>query len=419
MNIERKFTPLKDLKLNDEGSGTIEGYRSVYGVIDEGGDIVLKGAFADTLDEYLHSGFTAHSHDWDFDKAVGFPVEAHEDDHGWFVRSQFHSTPDAQAIRTKAKERMDAGKTVGFSFGYAPTEYSYIDAKDYEAELPKYVKADALPAMQVKAQKFNRIRLLKKVEAIEDSIVTAPMNKRAAATAVKDEGGIPFGTVEINGKTIPTGGYGCLTCLAQFKKIEEASEHGKSCRAANAAKIATGKGMLADQLAQTTPSTWEIESAFRRVICKIAESAKNAPSIGESSFDWRAKVSEVISEYGPTMQPLILAQIEEFLNSTDDEFYLKGESVSGSFESFDDVVSALEKHTTKMQRNHENRVKEGRILSASNRAKVVAARDALDQLLTASEPPPKEKADDSINVGVLRTQSQRRHSVALAALAQV
>src|ERR1043165_4907829 len=155
---ERKYVSLKDLKVSDDGPGTIEGSRSVFGVIDEGGDIVVKGAFAETLSEYLHLGFTAHSHDWTFSEAVGFPVEAKEDDHGWFVKSQFHSTPDAQAIRTKAKERMDAGKQVGFSFGYAPKKYVFIEAKDYEKELPNYIKPDLLPAMLKKAQEFNRIR---------------------------------------------------------------------------------------------------------------------------------------------------------------------------------------------------------------------------------------------------------------------
>lgn len=361
MTIEHKFTALKDLKVIDDGAGTIEGYRSVFGVIDEGGDIVVKGAFANTLSDYLHSGFTAQAHDWDFKEAVGFPVDAREDDHGWFVKSQFHSTPDAQAIRTKAKERMDAGKQVSFSFGYAPKKFSYIEAKDYEAELPKYIKADLLPAMLKKAQEFNRIRVLKEVEAIEDSIVTAPMNKRAAATGVKSE----------------------------------------------------AKGMLTEEMAQTTPSTWEIESAFCRVVRKIAESAKNAQTIGES-FDWRAKVMDLISEYGPQLQPVIISQIEEFLTSSDDEFYLKGRTVSDSFESFDDVVAALEKQTHNMQRNHENRVKEGRILSTSNRAKVQAARDALDELLVASEPPPAEK---ELNVDALRTQSLRMQSLAIRALA--
>jgi HK97 family phage prohead protease len=370
MNIERKYIDLKDLKVTDEGPGTIEGYRSVFGVIDEGGDIVIKGAFKDTLSEYLHGGFTAQAHDWDFKEAVGFPVDAYEDDHGWYVKSQFHSTPDAQLIRTKAKERMEAGKQVSFSFGYAPKKYVHIEAKDYEAELPKYIKADLLPAMLQKAQDFNRIRVLKAVEAIEDSIVTAPMNKRASATGVKSE----------------------------------------------------IKGALAQELAQTTPSTWEIESAFRRVIRKIAETAKSAPSLGET-FDWRAKVAEVVSEYGPQMQPLILAQIEEFLESSDDEFYLKGITGTESFESFEAAGTELKKFAQKMRSNHEIRVKEGRVLSSSNRAKVQACKDAmtaliadLDGLLVLSEPKPKEK---EIDVEALRTQSLRLRSSALRTLAHV
>jgi uncharacterized protein len=309
--IEHKSVPLKDLKVSDDGPGTIEGYRSVFGVIDEGGDIVLKGAFAETLSDYLHSGFTAQAHDWDFKEAVGFPVDSYEDDHGWFVKSQFHSTPDAQAIRTKAKERMEAGKQVSFSFGYAPKKYIHIEAKDYEAELPKYIKADLLPAMLKKAQDFNRIRVLKAVEAIEDSIVTAPMNKRAAATGVKSE--------------------------TETKELSE-------------------------------------------------------------------------------------DQIQQVLTSANDEFYLKVIAASESFESFDKAApAALKKFIENMQRNHEARVKEGRVLSSSNRATVQKCKDALtalmgdlDALLEMSEPKPKEK---EIDVESLRTQSLRMQSVALRALA--
>lgn len=364
MPIERKFIDLKVLKVSDEGSGTIEGYRSVFGEIDEGGDIVVKGFFADGISDYLQSGFTAHSHDWSFKETVGFPVEAKEDDHGFFVKSQFHSTADAQDIRTKAKERKEAGKTVGFSFGYSVKQKQYIEAKDYKEQLPQFIKPERLAANLLKAQEFSRIRILLKGETIEDSLVTSPMQKLAMATGVK-------------------------------------------------MSIVESKGMLAEEMAQTTPSTWEVESALRRVVRKIAETAKDSGVTGVV-MDWKAKVAEAFNEYPPTMIPLVTAQIEEFLNSSDDEFYLKGQPVSDSFESFDDVVSALAKHTSNMQRNHENRVKEGRILSASNRAKVVAARDALDDLLAASEPPPKEK---SVDVAALRTQSLRMQSLAIRALA--
>lgn len=359
--MERKYISLKDLKVSDDGPGTIEGYRSVFGVIDEGGDIVVKGAFAETLSEYLHGGFTAQAHDWNFKEAVGFPVEAFEDDHGWFVKSQFHSTPDAQAIRTKAKERMDAGKQVSFSFGYAPKKYIHIEAKDYEAELPKYIKADLLPAMLKKAQEFNRIRVLKAVEAIEDSIVTAPMNKRAAATGVKSE----------------------------------------------------AKGMLAEEMAQDDPSFWRVESAYCRLIRKIGESAKNAKILG-NEFDWEARVDLASAELSTEAGAAAKQQIRDFLDGSDDEFYLKGITGSESFESFESAVAELEKFAQKMQRNHENRVKEGRVLSSSNRAKVQAAYDALGALLTESEPKPAEKG---IDVEALRTQSLRMQSLAIRALA--
>lgn len=367
MNVERKFTALKDLKVTDEGPGTIEGYRSVFGVIDEGGDIVVKGAFANTLSEYLHSGFTAHSHDWNFSEAVGFPIDAKEDENGWWVKSQFHSTEDAQKIRTKAKERMQAGKQVGFSFGYAPKKYIHIEAKDYEAELPKYIKADLLPAMLQKAQSFNRIRVLKEVEAIEDSIVTAPMNKRAAATGIKSE----------------------------------------------------AQGMLAEEMAQTTPSFWEVESAFCRVVRKIAQAAK----ADVMEFDWRAKVTLAASELGSELGPLAIAQIEAYLDSSDDEFYLKGIAGTESFESFEAAGTELKKFAQKMRSNHEIRLKEGRMLSSSNRAKVQTCLDSmtavmtdLQELMDMSEPKPKEK---EIDVEALRTQSLRLRGSALRTLAHV
>lgn len=183
--MEFKFQDLRELKVADRGNGEISGYRAVFGVIDESGDIIVKGAFKDTLDQFLKSGWTAHSHDWSFVSAIGYPVEAYEDDHGWFVRSEFHSTPEAQTARQIAKERLKAGKQVGFSFGYSPTDTHTIEPRAYETELPRYLKPSYLTEGLRKAQGFARIRILKVLEALEDSLVTAPMNRMAAATALK------------------------------------------------------------------------------------------------------------------------------------------------------------------------------------------------------------------------------------------
>ena len=181
---EYKFTPLQQLKMSNEGPGTIEGYRATW-AIDEGGDLLVKGAFEDTMEEFLNLGFTAHSHVWNFSEAVGFPLTAKEDHRGWFVKSQFHSTGTAQDVRTIARERMKAGKQVGFSFGYSPVDYDFIDARDYERQIPRFSSTETLDYNLAQAKRFSRVRILKKVSVIEDSIVTAPMNKLAMATGVK------------------------------------------------------------------------------------------------------------------------------------------------------------------------------------------------------------------------------------------
>jgi hypothetical protein len=172
------------------------------------------------------------------------------------------------------------------------------------------------------------------------------------------------------------------------------------------------KGMLAEEMAQTTPSTWEVQSAFSRVIRKIAESAKNS-DVTDLQFDWKAKATLACSELGSEMTPLVIAQIEEFLSSSDDEFYLKGITAPESFESFEATAPGLTKFVQKLRDFHEIRLKEGRILSNSNRKVVQDAIDALQALLLASEPKPKEK---EMSVESLRIQSLRIRSQAIAAL---
>ena len=120
MAIERKFVSLVNFKQSSEGAGGLEGYASVFNEIDEGGDLILAGAFAETIQAFLQKGFTAHSHDWSVNRAVGYPMEAREDDHGLYVVSKSHSTPDAQMVRTKAAERIADGKQVGLSIGFSP-----------------------------------------------------------------------------------------------------------------------------------------------------------------------------------------------------------------------------------------------------------------------------------------------------------
>lgn len=154
VEIERKVFELKELNVAD--TGEISGYAAVFGNVDEGGDVILPGAFQKAIPAFLLDGFLAWNHYWDMPVAI--PTSATEDDNGLFIRAAFHTTDDAQKARTITAERIDAKKRMGLSIGYAVEEEEYT--------------RDA--------------RLLKVINPLfEVSLVTVPMNRLANVTAVK------------------------------------------------------------------------------------------------------------------------------------------------------------------------------------------------------------------------------------------
>lgn len=189
MKLETKFISLEGFKgLEDEGPGQFAGYPSVFGDIDEGGDIIPPGAYIGTIPKFLQTGFTAHSHEWGCDGAIGFPIEAREDRYGLYCVSQFHSTEDAQNVRIKVCERLKAGKSVGLSIGYRPKKYERLFPEQYEVELPKYLNPVRLAELMEKAKRFPFITILHEIELFEYSIVTMPMQHIAQVTEAKSLG---------------------------------------------------------------------------------------------------------------------------------------------------------------------------------------------------------------------------------------
>lgn len=161
--FERKTFAIKQyaFKADDGDLGTFEGYGATFGNVDEGGDVILKGAFADAIPDFLARGFVPVGHDW-----LGLPIatidDAKEDDDGLYFKASFHSTGAAQDARTVMRERMERGKFVGLSIGYLP---DYDDGVEY---------------------RDDGVRVLKKIkELAEISFVTVPMNREAGVAAVK------------------------------------------------------------------------------------------------------------------------------------------------------------------------------------------------------------------------------------------
>ncbi len=133
----------------------IIGHGSIFGNVDLGGDIVLPGAFKRSLAEHKAND-TMPAMLWQHNSAqpIGVWHEFDEDDTGLLLKGEFANTTDGNDARTLAAMRAVRGLSIGFEL----LEFDF----DKQGN-----------------------RLLKEIALWETSIVTFPMNPKAAIEAVK------------------------------------------------------------------------------------------------------------------------------------------------------------------------------------------------------------------------------------------
>lgn len=142
------------LESTDEKTGEFSGYASVFGNVDDGGDIVEKGAFAKTIVEDFSRIKILSQHD-QCELPIGKPLELREDEKGLFIRGKISDTQKGRDIQTLLKD----GVLNELSIGY--------DAVDYVID------------------ESTHIRHLKQIKLWEVSIVTWAMNDQATIDDVK------------------------------------------------------------------------------------------------------------------------------------------------------------------------------------------------------------------------------------------
>lgn len=138
-------------------TGTFEGYGSVFNITDRGGDIVVPGAFADTLAAAKAAGrLPAMLWQHNPREPIGVYTGMEEDSIGLKVKGTL-------ALKTQrgaeAYELMKMGALTGLSIGYRVRDDSW--------------------------DRVTGVRTIKKADLVEISPVTFPMNDASRVSAVK------------------------------------------------------------------------------------------------------------------------------------------------------------------------------------------------------------------------------------------
>ena len=154
----------KSFELKAGENGIVEGYASTWTKTpDSYGDIVINGAFTETLKKRKATGHPfplCFNHD--FDQIIGAVFEAEVDDYGLKIRASFLNTPAAQEKRELVKE----GIVWQFSFAYS-------------------VLGAEAPTEEEKKQGI--VQKLTKLDLYEVSLVPVPANQTAIVTEVKND----------------------------------------------------------------------------------------------------------------------------------------------------------------------------------------------------------------------------------------
>jgi HK97 family phage prohead protease len=141
-----------ELKREPDQDGVFEGYASVFGIVDQGMDVVERGAFMKSLGRRNVKMLWQHN----MAEPIGVWEEIREDDRGLFVRGRLlkEVTKGCEAMAL-----MRAGAIDSMSIGYR--------------------------TMEAVEEGNGRVRKLTEVDLFEISLVTFPMLPDAKITAIK------------------------------------------------------------------------------------------------------------------------------------------------------------------------------------------------------------------------------------------
>jgi HK97 family phage prohead protease len=155
--VSERFTAAAEWK-SVGNAGELDGYMSVFNVLDQGGDVVVPGAFRKTFDGWNRAKSPMpliSDHEISTSGVIGSVVHLAEDDYGARIRARFSGIAKAQNVRQLMLEK----HLSGMSFTYSPIRFHH---GTFGGEPARY---------------------LDEVRVFEASVVALPMNELALASA--------------------------------------------------------------------------------------------------------------------------------------------------------------------------------------------------------------------------------------------
>ena len=165
---------------------TFEGYASTFNNVDHGDDIVIRGAFSNSLSKNSQVPILWQHQ---MSEVIGISVQLYEDDKGLFIKGNLPK--DDTLVSGRIIPQMKVGSIKEMSIGFFTKNYDR--AKD-------------------------GIRLLKEIDLFEVSLVTKAMNSQALVTGFKS-----FETLRDIEQTLKDNGFSNTEAKTLISKIKEFS----------------------------------------------------------------------------------------------------------------------------------------------------------------------------------------------------
>lgn len=239
--------------------GQFAAYASVFGNKDSYGDIVMPGAFSDTLSEWKSSGNyipLLWGHDFSLHGDIGYVVDAVEDEKGLLVTAQL-DLEDADG--QKAYRRIKGRRVNQMSFAYDVIDGGFEKSGDEEFYALRKLKLHEVSVVMVGANQETEILAVK---SAQDARALAEGIKAGRTLSAKNESAIREAVGSLNSVLSSLDAQNSAAAPAADNDQEKASGTSEAKSDASDEEPVGAKSTVPDEEPTVDPSVSTLAAKF-------------------------------------------------------------------------------------------------------------------------------------------------------------